>query len=150
MLCPYCQNEETKVTDKRDSGAITRRRRECLKCKKRFTTFERVELDLNVLKKDGTRQRFDRNKIKVGVEKAFEKRPFDSEKIEEIVADIEARIYKVAKDKDISTTRIGTIVMDKLRRTDKIAYIRFASVYREFADIDDFKSELKGLAGRKK
>lgn len=145
MICPYCQNVETKVTDKRDSEALTRRRRECLKCEKRFTTFERVELDLNVIKKGGTRQKFDRDKLKRGVERAFEKRPFDSDKIEDIVSDIESKIYRVAKDKDISTTKIGEIVMDKLKRTDKIAYIRFASVYREFADIDDFKNELKDL-----
>jgi len=150
MLCPYCQNTETKVTDKRDSESITRRRRECLKCKKRFTTFERVELDLSVLKKDGTRQKFDCDKLKRGVERALEKRPFDSDKIDEIVSDIEAKIYRVAKDKDITTTKIGEIVMEKLKKTDKIAYIRFASVYREFADIDDFKNELKELAGGRK
>ncbi len=146
MICPYCQNTETKVTDKRDSESITRRRRECLKCEKRFTTFERVELDLSVIKKDGTRQKFDRDKVYRGIERAFEKRPFDSDKIEEIVADIESKIYRSAKDKDITTIKIGEIVMDKLKKVDKIAYIRFASVYREFADIEDFKSELMGLA----
>ena len=145
MICPYCQNPETKVTDKRDTESITRRRRECLKCGKRVTTFERVELDLNVTKKEGIRQKFDRDKIKKGVERAFEKRPFDSEKIERVVSDIEARVYRVAKDKDIPTTKVGEIVMDKLKKIDKIAYIRFASVYREFADIDDFKNELKEL-----
>ncbi len=149
MICPYCQNADTKVTDKRDSEAITRRRRECLKCGKRFTTFERVELDLNVLKKDGTRQKFDRDKLKNGVEKAFEKRPFDSGKIDEIVSDIESRIYRFAKDKDIPSSKIGEIIMDTLKRVDKIAYIRFASVYREFADIEDFKEELKGLTAKK-
>jgi transcriptional repressor NrdR len=149
MICPYCQNTETKVTDKRDSEAITKRRRECLKCEKRFTTFERVELDLNVIKKDGTRQKFNRDKIMNGVEKAFEKRPFDSEKIEEIVSDIEAKIYRVAKDQDIQTSKIGEVIMDKLKRIDKIAYIRFASVYREFADIEDFKEELKILTTKK-
>lgn len=150
MICPYCQNAETKVTDKRDSDAITRRRRECLKCGKRFTTFERVDLDINIIKKNGTRQKFDRDKIKKGVERALEKRPFDSGRIDEIVSDIEAKIYRVAKDKDIPTTKIGEIVMDKLKRIDKIAYIRFASVYREFADIDDFKEELKLIAEKKK
>ncbi len=149
MICPYCQNAETKVIDKRDSEAITRRRRECLKCEKRFTTFERVELDLSVLKKDGTRQKFDSDKLKRGVERAFEKRPFDSNKLDEIVSDIESKIYRVAKDKDISTTKIGELVMEKLKKTDKIAYIRFASVYREFADIEDFKNELKDLATKK-
>jgi transcriptional repressor NrdR len=150
MICPYCQHAETKVTDKRDSEAITRRRRECLKCEKRFTTFERVELDLNVLKKDGARQKFDLDKLKRGVERAFEKRPFDSGKLDEIVSDIESRIYRLAKDKDITSTKIGEIVMDKLKKVDKIAYIRFASVYREFADIEDFKNELKELTGGKK
>jgi transcriptional repressor NrdR len=145
MICPYCQNTDTKVTDKRDSEEITRRRRECLKCQKRFTTFERVELDLNVLKKDNTRQKFDRSKIKMGIERAFEKRPFNSEKIEEIVLDIESKVYRTAKDKDIPTNKIGEIIMEKLKKVDKIAYIRFASVYREFADIEDFKSELRDL-----
>ncbi|MBT9144997.1 MAG: Transcriptional repressor NrdR [candidate division WS2 bacterium] len=145
MICPYCQNTDTKVTDKRDSEAITRRRRECLKCGKRFTTFERVELDLNVIKKNWTRQKFDIDKLKRGVERALEKRPFDSDKIDEIVSDIEAKIYRIAKDKDIHSTKIGEVVMDKLKKTDKIAYIRFASVYREFADIEDFKNELKEL-----
>jgi transcriptional repressor NrdR len=145
MLCPFCNNPETKVTNKRDSEAITRRRRECLKCRKRFTTYERTELDLSVLKKDKRREKFDRDKLKKGIEKAFEKRPISSDKIDKIVSDIEAKIYKVAKDKDIKTSKIGEIVMDKLKKIDKIAYIRFASVYREFADIDDFKNELKNL-----
>ncbi len=145
MLCPYCNNPETKVTDKRDSEGVTRRRRECLKCNKRFTTYERVELDLNVIKKDGRRQKFSRDKLKAGIEKAFEKRQIKSEEIEKVVNDIEARIHRIAKDKDITTGKVGQIVMDKLKKIDKIAYIRFASVYREFADIDDFKSALKEL-----
>lgn len=145
MLCPYCNSEETKVTDKRDSQAVTRRRRECLKCGKRFTTYERVEQDLSVIKKDGTRQQFNRDKILKGVEKAFEKRPITSEKIDKIVDEIEAQINRNAKGKDISSSKIGAIVMSKLKKVDKIAYIRFASVYREFADLDDFKEELKKL-----
>lgn len=149
MICPYCKHTETKVIDKRDSEGFSRRRRECLKCGKRFTTYERVELDLNVLKKDGKRQKFDLNKVEKGVEKALEKRPFDSEKIHEIVSDIESKIYRAAKGKDIPSVKIGEIIMNKLKKTDKIAYIRFASVYREFADIDDFKDELKSLGGKK-
>jgi len=145
MLCPYCNSPETKVTDKRDSQAITRRRRECLKCGKRFTTYERIELDLNVIKKDGRREKFNPDKLRVGIEKAFEKRPIKTEEIERVVDEIESRIYRIAKDKDITTAKIGQIVMDGLKKKDKIAYIRFASVYREFADIDDFKEELKKL-----
>jgi len=145
MICPYCNNPETKVTDKRDSNEITRRRRECLKCEKRFTTYERIELDLGVIKKDGKREAFDRDKLYKGIVKSLEKRPFSSEEIENLVGDIESRIYRVAKDKDIKSLKIGEIIMDKLKKTDKVAYIRFASVYRDFADLDDFKNELKGL-----
>lgn len=145
MQCPYCSNSETKVTDKRASGQLTRRRRECLKCGKRFTTYERVELDLTVLKKDGSREKFDRDKLFRGIEKCLAKRPFTSEQIEELVGEIEARIYRIAQDKDIKSTKIGEIVMEKLKKVDKVAYIRFAAVYREFADIDDFKEEIKRL-----
>ena len=145
MLCPYCTSPETKVTDKRDSGSVARRRRECLKCGKRFTTYERVELDLNVIKKDGRREKFNRDKLFRGISKNLEKRPFTTKQIEEIVDDVAARVYRIAKDKDIKSSRIGEIVMVKLRKVDKIAYIRFASVYRDFADIDEFKDELKKL-----
>ncbi len=145
MLCPYCTNNETKVTNKRDSEGVTRRRRECLKCGQRFTTYERVELELNVIKKDGRREKFSREKLKKGVEKAFEKRPVSSEKIDKLIDDIEAKIYRTAKAKEIKTSKIGQIIMDKLKRIDKIAYIRFASVYREFKDVDEFKEELKRL-----
>jgi len=145
MLCPYCTHAETKVTDKRDNEAVTRRRRECLKCGKRFTTYERVELDLNVIKKDGTRQKFDRDKLARGIEKSFEKLNVGSDVIEDLIDEIEARIYRVAKDKDISSSKIGEVVMEKLRKVNKVAYIRFAAVYREFADLEDFKQELKKL-----
>ncbi len=145
MQCPYCQNEETKVIDKRDSEGVTRRRRECLKCEKRFTTYERVELDLNVIKKDGRKEKFDFEKLKRGIYKALEKRPITSEKTDEIIGEIEAKIYRTAKDKDIESNKIGEIIMEKLKKADKVAYIRFASVYREFADIEDFKKELKEL-----
>ena len=145
MLCPYCTAAETKVTDKRDSGPVARRRRECLKCGKRFTTYERVELDLNVIKKDGRRQKFSRKKLFDGIANNLEKRPFTTEQVERIVDDVEARIYRIAKDKDIKSSKIGEVVMNKLKKVDKVAYIRFAAVYRDFADIDEFKDELKKL-----
>jgi transcriptional repressor NrdR len=145
MQCPYCQNDETKVNDKRDSDGVTKRRRECLKCEKRFTTYEHVEMNLTVIKKDGKREKFDREKLKKGVFKSFEKRPIKTEEIEEVLSDIEARIYRTSKDEEITTSKIGEIVMEKLKKVDKVAYIRFASVYREFADIEDFKQELKNL-----
>jgi len=149
MLCPYCNSSETKVTDKRDSQGVSRRRRECLKCGKRFTTYERVEFDLRVIKKNGDREAFDRDKLKKGILRAFEKRPSDTEKIDEIVDEVEAKINRLAKGKEIKSSKIGEIVMAKLKKEDKIAYIRFASVYREFADLDDFKNELKGLGSKK-
>ena len=145
MLCPYCNHGETKVTDKRDSEGLTRRRRECLKCNERFTTYERVDLELNVVKKDNRREAFSRDKLRNGITRAFEKRPFNSDQVEEVINEIEAKIFRSAKDKEIMTSKIGQIVMDKLKRVDKIAYIRFASVYREFADIDDFKNALKQI-----
>lgn len=145
MQCPYCNAEETKVTNKRDSGSVSRRRRECLKCSKRFTTYERVELDLNVIKKDGRRQKFSRDKLFEGFDKNLQKRPFTTEQIDSIVDDVEAKIYRIAKDKDIKSSKIGEIVMNKLRRIDKVAYIRFAAVYREFEDIEEFKDEINKL-----
>ncbi len=145
MLCPYCTASETKVTDKRDNGSVARRRRECLKCGKRWTTYERVELDLNVVKKDGRREKFSRDKLFRGIDKNLQKRPFTSEQVDKIVDEVEANIYRVAKNKDIKSSRIGDIVMNKLRRVDKVAYIRFAAVYRDFADIDEFKNEIRKL-----
>ncbi len=145
MRCPYCTASESKVTDKRDSGAETRRRRECLKCGKRFTTYERVELDLYIIKKDGKRERFSRDKLKAGIANNLQKRPFSSEEIDKIVSDVEARVYRFAKDKDIRSSKVGEFVMAKLKRVDKVAYVRFAAVYRDFADIDDFRKEIKKL-----
>ena len=145
MQCPYCTSSETKVTDKRDSGSESRRRRECLKCSKRFTTYERVELDLNVIKKDGRREKFSRDKLAEGIVKNLQKRPFTSEEIDGFVNDVEARVYRIAKDKDIVSSKIGEFVMAKLKKVDKVAYIRFAAVYRDFADIDEFKDELRRL-----
>ncbi|VVB80409.1 Transcriptional repressor NrdR [uncultured archaeon] len=145
MRCPYCSNEETKVVDKRDTEGLARRRRECLKCEKRFTTYERVQLDLTVIKKDGKKEKFDAEKLKRGVCRALEKRPIEKEDIEQAIIEIESRIYRVAKDEEIQTSKIGEIIMDKLKKMDKVAYIRFASVYREFADLEDFKREMKEL-----
>ncbi len=148
MKCPYCPSKETKVLDSRETGEneeFTRRRRECLKCKRRFTTYERAELgDLVVVKKNGTRERFDREKLKRGLLKACEKRPISLEKIENAVDKIETEL----RDKDnheIQSTTIGGIVMRKLKQLDHVAYIRFASVYREFADLASFQDELKKL-----
>ncbi|MEM4605807.1 MAG: transcriptional regulator NrdR [Candidatus Pacearchaeota archaeon] len=149
MRCPFCQFKETKVVDKRDVDSVTRRRRECLKCQRRFTTYERVILDLKVIKKDGSRQPFDIEKIRKGIEKACEKRAISSEQIEKIISETESKIYKITNGKEIESKNIGEIVMDKLKKVDKVAYIRFASVYREFADIDDFKEELKNLSAKK-
>jgi len=145
MLCPYCKNPETKVIDKRDAQEITKRRRECLKCGRRFNTREVVEQSiLRVIKKDGRREIFDREKLKRGILKACEKRPVEMEKIDLMINKIEERLRK--KGKEVSTRIIGENVIKELKKVDKIAYIRFASVYHEFTDISDFKKEIKELA----
>jgi len=143
MKCPYCYYDETKVTDTRESGNITRRRRECLKCAKRFTTYEHIEtIDLRIIKKDGNIEAFDRNKILRGLLKACEKRPVKMEKIQRMVDDVEAELRK-HENTEIPSKKIGEIVMEKLKKLDKIAYIRFASVYREFKDLKSFEKEIK-------
>ena len=145
MHCPYCINQTTRVTDKRDSPDGTRRRRECLKCKKRFTTYEVIaKSDLYIIKKDGAREKFEINKLSKGIYKAFEKRPVSGEKIEKMIKEIEEQLRKQGK-KEIKSTIIGELVMKKLKKLDNVAYIRFASVYRDFQDIKDFKAELRGL-----
>ena len=147
MKCPYCFYEENKVVDKRETEEldVTRRRRECLKCKKRFTTYERVEsLDLIVIKKDGRREAFDREKLKKGIIKACEKRPVSYEQIDNFVNKLEAELRKL-KSKEIPSKAIGEKIINGLKKLDKIAYIRFASVYRSFADVTDFQKELKEL-----
>lgn len=144
MKCPYCNNSETKVLDTREPefSDVTRRRRECLKCSKRFTTYERVEmLDLRVMKKNGTIVAFDRNKLLSGIVKACEKRPIKIEKIEKVVDDIESELRK-QESTEIQSKLIGELVMEKLKDLDKIAYVRFASVYKEFKDVNSFKKEL--------
>ncbi len=146
MKCPYCSGN-TKVLDKRESKeGITRRRRECLnlKCKKRFTTYERIEArNLVIVKKDNRREPFNREKLMIGMIKACEKRPISQEKIEKLVNEIEARIKSM--NKEVPARILGELVMKKLKKIDKIAYIRFASVYREFEDISDFKKTIKEL-----
>jgi transcriptional repressor NrdR len=144
MLCPYCLHDETKVIDKRDNESLTKRRRECLKCSKRFNTLEAVERpDFRVIKKDGRRENFDIEKLKRGVLKACEKRPISSEKIDKMLARTEEKLRK--RGKEIRSSLIGDIVASELKKVDKVAYIRFASVYRDFRELDDFKKEIKNL-----
>ncbi len=147
MNCPYCSSRETKVVDKRETndGNVVRRRRECLSCGKRFTTYERIELHpIMVIKKDGRRERFDRQKLKIGIQKACEKRSVTDEDIERSLDEIECELRSKEKT-EIPSKVIGQLVMKKLKGLDKVAYIRFASVYREFKDIKSFENELKRL-----
>ena len=145
MKCPYCQDSETKVVDSRELDDIIRRRRECLKCEKRFTTYERVEhIELIVIKKDGKKEKFDREKLKVGLIRAFEKRPITIEQIEEITDKIEAKLRR-RKSNEVSSKVIGEEVIRRLKNIDEIAYLRFASVYKEFENVGEFKKELVQL-----
>ena len=151
MKCPFCFHSDTKVVDKRETedSDVTRRRRECLKCKKRFTTYERVEdLGLIIVKKDGRRENFDLEKLKRGILKACEKRPISYEQIDDLTNKIEAELRKL-NSKEVSSAVIGEKVASKLKKLDKIAYIRFASVYRSFADVTDFEKELKNLVKKR-
>ena len=141
MKCLYC-GKETRVTDKRESPEGTRRRRECLKCKKRFTTYEKPEKkEIIVVKKDGRREKYSRDKIKSGIMKACEKRPISIEKIDKTIDEIEEKLS--LKGKEVKSKNIGELIMSKLKKLDKIAYIRFASVYREFKDVKDFKKVMR-------
>lgn len=143
MECPFCSNMIFKVTDKRDSPQGIRRRRECLKCKKRFTTYEKIERgDLYVIKKDSRREIFDRDKLERGIDKAFEKRPISKEQIQKMINEIEEQIRKKGK-REIKSSIIGDLVIKKLKKIDKVAYIRFASVYHDFEDVRDFKLVMK-------
>ena len=147
MICPFCSNVRTRVVDKREigSGTASRRRRECLKCGKRFTTYERAEaLDLYIIKKDARRELYDRQKLRMGMLKACEKRPISQETINKSIDKIENELRQL-KSIEVESGIVGEKVMRELRKLDKVAYIRFASVYREFADITDFQKELKGL-----
>ncbi len=152
MKCPFCDYKETKVIDSRicgDGGSI-RRRRECLKCMKRFTTYEYVEsVPLMVVKKDGRRQAFDRTKIINGLVKACEKRPVSIAKIEDVTTDIE-RIIQKKFDREVDSSVIGEEIMKKLAQLDEVAYVRFASVYRQFRDVNQFMSELQHILEREK
>ena len=146
MLCPYCECKESKVLDSRhiDSTSI-RRRRECEKCKKRFTTYEKIEMiPVMVIKKDGRREAFDRDKIKFGLIRSCEKRPVSISKIDELVDSIDAEINKMYVD-EIESTKIGEMVMDRLKEVDEVAYVRFASVYRQFKDLNTFINELESI-----
>ena len=147
MRCPFCSFLETKVTDSRatDEGSTIRRRRECQQCGKRFTTYEMVEeLPLMVIKKGGRREQFDRNKLVNGVLRACEKRPVPVDVIEDLISKVE-REMRNTFDKEVTTERLGETVMHYLKDIDQVAYVRFASVYRQFADIDNFMHELEVL-----
>lgn len=151
MLCPYCNYKESKVIDSRhtDSQSI-RRRRECESCKKRFTTYEKIELTpVMVIKKDNSREYFDRNKIKNGILKSSEKRPVSIEQVEDIIHYIENEINKTYLS-EIESKKIGEMVMDKLKDVDEVSYVRFASVYRQFKDINTFVKELKNILTEKR
>ncbi|RMD58262.1 transcriptional repressor NrdR [Candidatus Woesearchaeota archaeon] len=147
MKCPYCQKENTKVVDSRvtpDSCSI-RRRRECASCSKRFTTYERIEMaDIIVVKKDGRRESFSREKVLKGVMRACEKRPVKREKIEKVVNDIEATLRDMGKE-EIKSRKIGTLVMESLAELDEVAYVRFASVYKKFRHANQFVEAIKTL-----
>ena len=151
MTCPFCAHREDRVIDSRESkeGDVIRRRRECLKCERRFTTYERSdEIPYMVVKRDGRREKFDRQKILEGLLKACEKRPVPMAKLAELVDEIESKLAD-APEREMSTTAIGERLMDGLRTVDKIAYVRFASVYRDFQDIEAFLAELKDLLQRR-
>jgi len=147
MKCPFCGHLGDKVVDSRESkeGEVIRRRRECLECGKRFTSYERIdEIPYMVVKKDGTRERFDRQKLVNGLLKACEKRPVSLKSVEAIADRVEFTLQE-RPEREIGTVEIGAFVMEELKKLDKVAYVRFASVYRHFRDIGEFMDELKGL-----
>ena len=146
MQCPFCRKGETKVVDSRTSDNFAvRRRRECLSCNRRFTTYERIEESpLKVIKKDGTRVPFDRESIRRGIEKACYKRPVSDEQIDELIARVEADIYE-SFEREIPSRNIGELVFNALRELEQVAFVRFASVYREFKDVNDFVDELEPM-----
>ncbi len=152
MKCPYCGYKEDKVVDSRagtENNSI-RRRRECLKCQRRFTTYENIEdMALMVVKKDGQRQAFDRNKLISGILKSCEKRPVSANKIEHLVDDV-ARTLQRKHEKEVQSSRIGEMVMKKLHGLDEVAYVRFASVYREFKDVTEFMKEMKYVLSKQR
>jgi transcriptional repressor NrdR len=151
MKCPFCAHLGDKVVDSRESkeGEVIRRRRECLDCGRRFTSYERIEeIAYMVIKKDGSRERFERQKLVAGLLKAVEKRPVSAAAVEAVADRVEATVQE-RPEKEMSTEEIGSLVMDELRRLDKVAYVRFASVYRQFGDIGEFMAELKDLLNAK-
>jgi transcriptional repressor NrdR len=151
MICPFCGHRQDRVIDSRESkeGDVIRRRRECLKCERRFTTYERSdEIPYMVVKRDGRREKFDRQKVLEGLLKACEKRPVAMAKLAEVVDEVESRLGDNA-EREVTTTAIGELLMERLRTLDKIAYVRFASVYRDFQDVEAFLTELKDLLQRR-
>jgi len=151
MKCPFCGFLESKVIDSRESknGIAIRRRRQCLSCKRRFTTYEKIEeIPYMVVKKDGSRQPFDSQKLLRGMMKACEKRPIQINQLEEIAEEVESRLQE-RPEREMSAAEIGTLVMDRLKSLDKVAYVRFASVYREFKDVSEFHQELENLLKEK-
>lgn len=151
MRCPFCDNEDTKVIDSRpiDDGKAIRRRRECEKCVKRFTTYEKVETTIiMIIKKDGSRQAFDRDKLMNGIIKACEKRPVALADIEHVVDSIERGLNNMM-EKEVKSTFLGELVMEQLKDLDEVAYVRFASVYRSFKDVNTFIKEIEALVGKK-
>jgi transcriptional repressor NrdR len=150
MKCPFCGASDDRVVDSRESreGAVIRRRRECVSCGRRFTSYETIEeIPYMAVKNDGRREAFDRKKLRAGLVKACEKRPVAPAQLDAIVEEIETLLHD-AEEREITTTRIGSLVMERLRDLDKVAYVRFASVYRKFEDVDEFLLELKNLIGR--
>ncbi len=151
MRCPFCDNDDTKVIDSRpiEEGRAIRRRRECEKCGKRFTTYEKVEASIiMVVKKDGSREAFDRNKVLNGIVKACEKRPVSMDEIENVVNEIERGLNNMM-EREVKSTFIGELVMEQLKSLDEVAYVRFASVYRQFTDVGTFIKEIESLMGNK-
>jgi transcriptional repressor NrdR len=147
MRCPTCKLDNDRVIDSRssDDGYAIRRRRECLSCKRRYTTYERLEEPVvRVIKKDGAREPFSREKIRTGLEKACWKRPISAEKIDALITELEAEVYSHG-DNEIESRQLGEMVMDRLAQLDQVAFVRFASVYREFKDVNDFVDELQPM-----
>ena len=148
MRCPNCENPDTKVLDSRpvEEGEAIRRRRECEKCGFRFSTYEEIEiLDLTVIKRDGSSEPYSREKLERGIRRAFEKREHTDQTFKKVISGVEQDIQKRAKDSQIKSSEIGEMVMKRIKRIDKVAYIRFASVYRQFADVEEFKDMLEKL-----
>jgi transcriptional repressor NrdR len=150
MKCPFCAHMEDKVVDSRESkeGEVIRRRRECLGCGKRFTSYERIDqIPHMVVKKDGRRERFDREKVLAGLQRACEKRPVPMKALEAIVDRVEAMVQE-SPEREVPTVQVGELLMESLRELDRVAFVRFASVYRDFKDVDQFMATLKGLLER--